>query len=77
MKIVSDGPERLREATKDRRAKREEEIRAELFELAKPNYEMAGFVQRLWIRYRMGAELRRRLDSEFPRSECLHLLAQK
>jgi hypothetical protein len=77
MKIVSDGPERLRNATKEQKAKREEEIRAELSESASRELAEAGLFRRLLIKYILRTKLRKRLNSEFPHSGCLHLVPQK
>ena len=77
MKIVSDGPERLRHATKDQKAKRAEEIRAELSESASRDLAEAGFFHRLLLKYKLRAELKKKLNSEFPQSGCLHLVPQK
>jgi hypothetical protein len=77
MKIVSDGPERLRDATQEQKAKRKEEIRAELSESANRDLAEAGFFRRLLIKYKLRAELRKKLNSEFPQSGCLHLVPQK
>ena len=77
MKIVSDGPERLRHATKEQKAKREEEIRAELSAWASSELVKAGFFRRILIKYRLRTELTRRLNLEFPQSGCLHLVPQK
>jgi hypothetical protein len=75
--IVSDGPERLRHATKEQRARRKQEIRSELSRLAESEFKMAGFFRRLSMLCRLRMELRRRLNSEFPSSRCLHLLPRQ
>ena len=77
MKIVSDGPERLRNATSDQKVKREMEIRAELSESAGRELAEAGFFRSLLIKYRLRTNLIKRLKSEFPQSGCLHLVPQK
>ena len=77
MKIVSDGRERLQHATKQQNAKREEEIRAELSERASQELAKAGFFRRILINYRLRTELRKKLNLEFPHSDCLHLVPQK
>jgi hypothetical protein len=77
MKIISDGPEKLRDATKEQKVKRKEEIRAELLESVSQDLSEAGFFLRLLIRYRLRIELMKRLKSEFPQSGCLHLVPQK
>ena len=77
MKIVSDGPKRFRDATKGLLAKREAEIRAELTALSESEFSKAGLLRRWWISFRIRAELRRRLEREFPRADCLHLTPQK
>lgn len=72
MNIVSDGKKRLAEATKEKRAARKIEIRLEISGHYKKEYQAAGFLKRMWLNYKSDAELRKRIEAEFPTMTALH-----
>ena len=71
--IVSDGARRLSEATTDRVAVRRAEITKEVRALYCEVYQQSGFLQRLWVDYRVRKEARQRLRKEFPGISALYL----